>query len=80
MIKTGITLLSTSSLGVLYRTADLAYSMNLALKWFCLIGLSLALACFAAVYLQAEIPKLRKRTRRSPDMIKSPEWKYSSMA
>jgi hypothetical protein len=79
MLKTGISLLSASTIGVGYRIADLAYSMNPLLKWFCLFGLTIALSCFVATYISAEAPRLRKYLLRQPHMIKSSAWKLSSL-
>src|SRR4051812_30832927 len=47
MLKLGLYLLSTSTVGVLYRVGDFAYSMNPFLKMYCEFGLSVSLLCFA---------------------------------
>ena len=67
MLKTGIYLFSSASLGVLYRCADMPYAMLPLLKWFCFLGLSLSLFCFILTYVRFT-------------MIKSTEWKASSHA
>jgi hypothetical protein len=79
MLKIGLLLLSSSSLGVLYRNTDYVYSMHPFLKWFCFFGLVSSLICFISVYVQAEWPSIRKNLSR-PDMIKSPAWKLSSLS
>jgi hypothetical protein len=79
-LRIGIYLLSTSSLGVLYRNADMTYSMHPALKWFCLGGLTISLICFVITYLRVQNPSLLKSFTQRVHMIKSPSWKLSSMA
>jgi hypothetical protein len=76
MLKTGLYFFFVSSLGVLYRTADLAYSSLPTLKWFCLFGLWTALICFMTTYLSSELLHLRKTFTRQPHMIKSSAWKF----
>jgi hypothetical protein len=78
MIKTGILLLISSSLGVLYRQADLAYSALPSLRWFCFSGLLIAFTCFVATYVKYALPRRAKPIEPGPDMIKSPAWKLSS--
>lgn len=80
ILKTGIYLLVTSSIGVCYRNADFAYSQIPCLKWACAAGLCLSLACFAVLYLRSDAPNLCKAVSRLPHMIKSPAWKYPSIA
>ena len=80
ILKTGLSLLAMSSAGVIYRSADLAYSFIPCLKWLCLSGLGLSLVCFAVVYIRSEAPRLRRFIPLDSDMIKSPMWKSSSMA
>ena len=80
MLRTGLWLLSSSSLGVLYRHVDLAYSTHSALKWVCLTGLATSLACFVLTYLRFQHPMRLNAFPRRPDMIKSPAWKPSSIA
>jgi hypothetical protein len=79
MLKIGLYLLSTCTVGSIYRTAHLEESLGLGLKWACLIGLCASLACFIGVYVRAEVP-LRRKPFHLPDMIKSSAWKLSSMA
>ena len=74
MLRTGIFLLSSSSLGVLYRHAELAYSMLPLVKWLSLMGLMASLICFITIYLRAEMPNFRRTFVRRSDMIKSPVW------
>jgi hypothetical protein len=80
VLKTGVSLLVMSSAGVLYRSAELAYSSIPCLKWLCLGGLSISLLCFAVVYVRFEAPRFRRVISPESDMIKSPMWKSSSMA
>ena len=79
-LKMGVSSLLMSSAGVIYRTADYAYSTLPCLKWLCLGGLGLSLVCFAAVYIRSEAPRFRRAFPAEPDMIKSSMWKSSSMA
>ena len=60
MLKTGIYLLSSSSLGVLYRTSDFAYSMSPAIKWLSLAGLTISLVCFVLTYIGFQSPDTLK--------------------
>ncbi len=80
MLRTGIYLFSSSTLGFFYHCADLAYSMSPALRWFCLSGLFISLVCFVATYLGAYTPGALKAFARQPHMIKSTEWKTSPQA
>ena len=80
MLKTGIYLLTSSSIGVLYRNGDYVYSMHPYIKYACFMGLIFAFACFVVTYLQYEVPHLRKLFTRRIEMLKSPAWKLSSMA
>ena len=80
MLRTGIYLLSSSSMGVLYRNADMAYSMHPALKWTCLAGLTISFLCFVITYLKNQYPGFLKTLTRYPHMIKSSAWKVSSPA
>src|SRR5690349_11276433 len=73
MLRTGICLLSSSTLGVLYRQGEFTYSMCPSLKWYCLSALLISFFCFIATYLRAEKPSFRKIFSRH--MIKSPAWK-----
>lgn len=80
VLKLGIAHFLLGSAGVIYRLADLTYSTIPSLRWFCLSGLAISLACFAIVYTRAEACRFAKVIPQEPDMIKSSLWKSSSMA
>lgn len=80
MLKTGIALLTVSSLGVLSRSADLAFSAGPYIKFLCLSGLSISFVCFIATYCKVEHPRFCKRVARPAQMIKSSAWKHASAA
>jgi len=79
MLKIGFHFLWSSSLGVLYRHADYAYSTNPAIKWLCLLGLSISLICFVYTYFRLYAPRALK-AYATAHMLKSPEWKTSPQA
>lgn len=79
-LRIGICLLFFSSAGVIARAAELALTSYPLFKWICFSGLSGSLACFAAIYVRAEVHRVRRILSPQPDMIKSPLWKSSSMA
>ena len=79
MLKIGIHLLTVSSMGVLYRIADLTYSALPSLKWCSLTGLCLSVICLMGGYLSTQGLRFRKFLVRQPDMIKSGAWKSPSL-
>ena len=77
MLRTGIYLLSSSSMGVMYRCSDMPYAMMPELKWMCLAGLSVSLVCFVVTYMRIFHPVSAKDFHPGEHMIESPEWKTS---
>ncbi len=73
MLKTGLHLLFYSSLDFFYVNADFAYSMNPALKWSCLAGLTCSVVCFIATYIRAVAP-----AHSLNHMVRFAAWKTSS--
>ncbi len=69
MLKTGIYLLSSSSLGVLYRSYDFTYSTNPAIKWLSLAGLIISFVCFVLTYIRAQSPGTLKALVRRSSLI-----------
>lgn len=74
MLKTGIHLLFFSTIDFFYVYADFAFSNNPALKWTCLAGLFLSLACFAYTYIRAATSAGRPLRH----MVRFAVWKASS--
>ena len=65
MLRTGLILLTTSTAGVLFRVADVAYSDVPGLQWVCLAGLIGSLISFAVDYLKSELPYITRPVQRT---------------
>jgi hypothetical protein len=65
LLRTGIYLLTSSSIGVFYHQGHMEGSIHPALHWACMIGLAISLVCFIATYLKV----------MRPHMLKSEAWK-----
>jgi hypothetical protein len=67
LLRTGIYLLTSSSVGVFYHQSNMEGSTHLVLHWACMIGLTISLTCFVVAYFKV----------MRPHMIKSEAWKPS---
>lgn len=81
MLKIGLFLLITSGSGFVGRCLmELPCMATSFIRLVCVCGLSAALTCLIAAYVQVEYGYVLKRINQTPHMVKSVVWKLNSMA